>query len=132
MKKTIAVIMISLFPAVASASSMIDTLNDYRLANGVAPVSELASICALVDIRLKEIKTDWSHDGFFKLITPLKKTGVWYENLAREGTMIRGMQGVFDAWVASPSHNKNLLSKMTSVCIKKSGIYWTLIGWKSY
>lgn len=115
---------IFLFPFISLASPMGNLINEYR------PVVEYEPMCAIAEYRLEQIQKDFSHTGFRELEPLLKPLGVWYENLAVEGTDIRGVEGVFDAWKKSPTHNKNLLSDMEYVCIRHKNGYWVMIGWK--
>jgi len=131
MKKIIiTAFILSFFPLVASASEMGDLINAYRAEQNLPAVVELPALCVINDIRLNQIVPDYSHNGFYAMTNLLKQYGSWYENLAQEGTKIRGTSGVFEAWKKSPTHNKNLLSPMQFVCIKNSASLWSLIGWK--
>lgn len=114
-----------LFPFISLASPMGDLINGYR----TVPVVEYEPICPIAEYRLQQIQKDFSHQGFRDL-TFLKEYGTWYENLAVEGTKIRGVDGVFNAWKKSPTHNYNLISEMKYVCIRHRGDYWVLLGWK--
>lgn len=108
-------------------------VNEYRLENKLPLVVEHPLPCLLAEIRLTQIKTDYSHNGFYTLtaLPEMRNTGTWYENLAKTGTAIVGDAGVMAAWVASAWHNRNLLAPaMAYGCIKQSGRYTVFIGWK--
>lgn len=73
-------------------------------------------ICGLAKIRLNDIHTNWSHDGFWKLpfyeYCPLCHAAG--ENLARgQGSV----EQVYAQWQQSPAHKKNLDRKWKSKCM---------------
>lgn len=124
MKKLI--LLLLLIPQISLASVSGDLINAYRVENGLSVAKENKATCLFAKKRLKEVKKDWSHDGFYLSVD--RSVGVWHENLARNfSTDKKAVEG----WIQSESHRKNLLSDMTSMCVKKSGKYWVMIGLKN-
>lgn len=70
-------------------------------------------LCGLATRRLKEIKNNWSHDGFTDVIS--NNFQGWGENLAKDQS---SEQQVLDEWLNSASHSANLKEKFTSTCIR--------------
>lgn len=84
--------------------------NQYRLDHNRPALIENEWTCSVATARAQEIETDWSHDGFWKYSVP--GSG---ENLGRDFTSERGM---VDAWIASPTHNENLLRYYKFGCVR--------------
>lgn len=98
-------------------------------------------VCKVAEIRLEQIKSEWSHKGFLdkeanrsvriKAYNDLGHTwenylpkGMWRENLARGFT---DRKKVYDAWQKSPTHRANLEATSTYSCLRFSDGYWVLI-----
>lgn len=87
-------------------------------------------VCTFAELRLKEVQTDWSHAGFYRMAAPLQKAtstkGTWRENLARN---FNDEASVYEAWKRSPSHNANLVATSSASCLRHANGYWVLITW---
>ncbi len=110
------------FPQVLGISTNITTdqllafTNQKRVENGLAPLQFNEELSSAAALKAKDMftKNYWAHtapDG----VTPwffIKKVGYEYayagENLARGSTQATD---IIDAWMASPSHRENMLSK---------------------
>lgn len=92
--------------------------SQYRIENGLNALKHNESLCEVADIRLEEIKTDWSHNGFDKYRGVNHPAGFPYlgENLATEWP---NTASTFNSWKISKTHNENLLLRnYTSICVK--------------
>lgn len=115
-------------PLPTPTQQLLTYINDYRETKGLGDVTESTSTCDFAKIRVKEIQTDWSHNGFDQhvLINEDVPDGIWSENLAKNFT---NLELVLQAWQHSPTHNEILLQKeLTYMCIKRDGVYWALEG----
>lgn len=110
-------------------------MKKYILALLFLPSIALAApdVCALAEFRLQEVQHEWSHDGFYRMTTPLKSAtstrGTYRENLARKFTK---QEDVYTAWANSPSHRKNLEATSTASCLRSANNHWVLITWSPY
>ena len=98
----------------------------YRAANRLPPVRTDTLACRVAVERILEVKTDWSHKGFFANHIVAKSGYAWQENLAKNFV---NPVDVMNAWKKSPTHNKNLLSNMKRVCFMHFGNYWVMEGY---
>lgn len=101
-----------------------------RTANGLPmPVMDDSLACKFADVRLTEIQTNFSHQGFTYHSNHDFRFNFWHEDLAQ------GFNGneklVFQAWENSPTHKQQLLSNMTGVCFKEVNNYWVMDGYGS-
>jgi len=102
-------------PIVATAEpitteNLYQAFNQYRRAHDLQPVLWDDTLCPLAEIRVREILTEWNHNGY------LAKTNAFFErhptyvvageNLARN---YRTTAEVMDAWDQSPTHQANLV-----------------------
>lgn len=86
------------------AEGCMNLINEYRVANGLSKLSYNADLQKYVNLRVKELMTDFSHDTNYdvRAITGLEPAG---ENIAT-GTSING---TFKAWKNSSGHNYCML-----------------------
>lgn len=115
-------------------------LNLYRIENFLPQTKIDDSVCELADLRLSQIKTDFSHDKFNEMFVKVENGKVsskdkydHYENLGKgypEKTPVENLDLIFELWKKSPTHNKMLLSKMTETCFRTDGVYWVMEGRK--
>lgn len=106
-------------------SILLDVINTYRQSKGKSLVSADVNTCALAEKRLGEIVTDFSHNQFLDH-SSITIGGYWYENLARYANDTN----VVGAWIASPTHNANLLADVKYMCIRASNGYYALEAWR--
>ena len=106
-------------------------INNFRIENGMWELVRYEPLCELARIRVSEIKTDWSHNGFenrneeiytrFCNKDPIVCTGAG-ENLAKgdftdEKDLIKG-------WIESPEHKDNILGNYNAQCVAVSETYY--------
>jgi len=81
-------------------------------------------LCRYSAIRAEEIKTDWSHTGFKKRVSPrLYREGNYRrlgENLAKDFST---EQGVVNGWLNSRTHRQNIEYPYTRTCVVCSSNY---------
>lgn len=102
-------------------------INKFRESNGLNTLERYDPLCDLAKVRVYEIKTDWSHDGFEKrsedIYTrfcnrdPIVCTHAG-ENLAK-GTFENEMD-LIDGWANSEGHRENMLSNYNVQCVAAS------------
>lgn len=93
-------------------------VNEYRVQNNLSVLTESVPTCSIASGRLIEIKSDYSHTGFYKFGStydmPLS------ENIARN---FFTPESVVDGWLKSPTHKENLDKPWTHMCIATDGVY---------
>ena len=101
------------YPSI-DAEKLLNLINDWKIKQGSQPYTEIKNLCDLTEIRLKEIKTNFSHDGFWKH----KDDYVWKnlsENLSENYST---EQETFTGWLNSSSHSAILKSDRTYSCLR--------------
>jgi uncharacterized protein YkwD len=108
-------------PTPLTALTLYSTYQQYRSQHDLPPIGYNPALCANYgDIRVKEIQTDWSHNGFWihEGKTSYYEIG---ENLAR---FYSTPEAVMNAWDNSPEHKRNLLDRgYYNVCFSIDGTY---------
>jgi uncharacterized protein YkwD len=102
-------------------NSLMVLIQDWRIQNGLKEYKESSLLCKIASLRLEEIKTDWSHDGFYKMASycgTMKCT--LGENLARG---FASSKDTLNGWLNSPTHKKNLETKFEYTCLETDGNY---------
>ena len=96
-----------------------ELVNEWRVLETYKSYKESELACSVANIRLKEVKKKFSHQGF--LASRFCSGCTLGENLAKDfGTSRSYVQG----WLASPSHRKNLEDpRFTHSCIKCENNY---------
>ena len=84
------------------------------------------AVCELALVRLDQIQRDFSHAGLAGVVAG--HVGLWSENLAREGSRIRGERGVFRAWLHSAKHKAILEFPIQEACVVHGNGYWVFLG----
>lgn len=102
-------------------------INNFRKRNNKNELTQYEPLCKLAKIRVEEIKTDWSHNGFEsrneEIYTRFCNTNNIIctsagENLAK-GTFINAKE-VVDEWEKSEGHKENMLDEYNVQCIAVS------------
>jgi len=98
-------------------------VNRVRMNNGLSALVETPKLCAVSKVRLNEIKTNWSHDGFsadrFCAINCTMG-----EDLAKN---FRTAEQIVTAWEGSPGHKAVMLySDAVYGCVATDGQYTVL------
>ncbi len=93
-------------------------VNKWRIDNGYPAYIESASACKIADVRVKEIQSDFSHDGFIPTINKLGIVGAYGENIVSRRLL---SDLALRAWLQSPSHREALESNYTHSCIRTEG-----------
>lgn len=95
-------------------------VNDIRSSSGRSPLVRSTYLCQLGAARAEEIKYDWSHSGFWRIVNYNSFT-YWGENIAKWFTNEYDMVA---AWMNSPTHRANILSNAwTYTCVSCSDGY---------
>lgn len=97
-------------------SSLFDLIQEFRTKSGKKPYRQSRFLCYVAEIRLEEVKTDFSHKDFSE----------WRfcpgcglaENLARG---FNSEETVLTAWLNSSSHLANLNTNYSHSCLKTDG-----------
>lgn len=89
-------------------------VNEYRVQNKLKPLKWNPEMCPFAKKRLKEIHSDWSHNGF-------EKAKLSYPHVYAGENLIKGYpdnKSSVEAWKISPPHNKEMLDpNFTDTCI---------------
>ena len=103
-------------------------INLYRIENGLEYIPIESSVCEYTEMRLDQIKNDWSHAGFKQSFRDkTAPEGFIRENLARN---YNNTSLVLEGWKQSEKHNEMLLSQFyDEMCVRTDGNYWVFHGY---
>lgn len=108
---------------------MLDRINEYRLSLGFPPYATHDAVCAFAQVRVREISSDFSHNGFNSRMgsgtLPYPSFSYAAENIAD----VSSFEAALDIWKNSPTHNQNLLSDSPYACVAGIGRYFVLLIW---
>ena len=98
-------------PEVATISAQVrpQTINSYRVGNGLHVLTHSEALQKSADARAKNIKmglSEWSHDGYQEHVSTYYRYSKIGENLARN---FDNIEDVFLAWHNSPTHQEVML-----------------------
>lgn len=108
-----------------------EEINNFRQRNNLSKLTRYEPLCALANLRVEEIKTDWSHKGFEErnqeIYTKYCNKGALIctsagENLAK-GDFI-DEKGVVNGWENSPDHKENMMGDYNVQCVAVSGKFY--------
>lgn len=102
-------------PIILSTEKTFNLINDYRVAYGLKALEFDEALCEFAYLRLKQIHTNWSHEGFVPEVNSYINATYKGENLI---SGYRTDKEQVDAWVLSPTHLKNIVDhNYTRTCI---------------
>ena len=112
-----------------STSSLLNLVNQYRKEHNLNFLTVNEGLCRLAVERLEEIKTDWSHKGFFarNLYSYCPSCFIFSENLARKFTKF---SNIVPKWDVSPSHSRVLNGSYSVGCTAQTqigGKWWAVL-----
>ena len=98
----------------ATADELNSVLNNYRVAHGLNALRIDGTLCAIAGERVREISTNFSHDGFEAAVERhgLQKSAG--ENIA--SGPLTAVQFVEWSWDKSPGHKANMLAGWNEGC----------------
>jgi len=99
---------------------LFDLIQRWRYDKYLDPYVKSDAICKFAELRLQEIKADFSHDKFYSTKNPPCSSCQYGENIA-EGYNFS--EEVLNAWINSPTHLENLEKDFKYSCIKTNGFY---------
>jgi len=109
---------------------LLQAVNDFRRANGLAPAVANSATCSFATTRAQEISTNFSHDGFSTRLNshtlPYPNYALVTENIAQTGDY----KAVVTLWANSPEHAANMRADTPYICIERSGSNFAMEGWK--
>ena len=109
---------------------LLNQVNEYRKQNGLGSIVSDQYTCQLAAIRVQEVSSNFSHDGFNSRISsstlPYPDYSYVNENIAQNSDMTR----VVDSWIASPPHAENMRQNIQYACIRNAGEYYVFEGWR--
>lgn len=102
-----------------------ELVNNWKFENFGYKYQKDEILCKYALVRAKEVRLDWSHDGFDEVTDQIRAEN----NMGRIGeNLASGYLGIFagknpdetalDRWLNSPLHRKNLDENYTHSCIK--------------
>ena len=101
--------------AAVDTSEVYTLVNDYRVANGLPELTIDTNMQTASEIRATEAAQLWSHTRPDGSEWWTVDASVYGENL---GYGYSSARELVDNWIASPSHNRNLLeAKYSTVCV---------------
>lgn len=92
---------------------LLSLVNEWRKENNLAPFTKSERLCKIAQIRLPEIKNNWSHSGF-SLERFCDNKCYLAENLAKD---YWNESEILEAWKHSASHSANLKIRLPYSCI---------------
>ena len=108
-------------PQGLDANVLWSEINVWRINQGYKPYRLNQDLCDYGKVRIEEVKTDWSHNGFWKHETEVYNDLHYTylgENLARDfSEEFQALNG----WLNSPTHRANLDFPYTDSCVVTSG-----------
>lgn len=116
--------------ALGNAAILTNRINSYRQEQGLSPFLANETVCNFALVRVQELKSNFSHEGFRQRIDnntlPYPDYSHIAENIADTDTPERA----FELWRNSPGHNENMLYPSTFGCIGNIGRLYTLEIWE--
>ena len=112
-------------PDLINEQALFDLVQRFRVENNLTPYKKSDLLCQIANYRLKEIKLNFSHTGFFSLPHSFCPHGCSLgENLADKGyNSTTNEKKTLNQWLLSPEHAKNLKADYTHSCLKSDGRY---------
>lgn len=101
-------------PHIFSERKLWQLINEWQTSQGFKPYIEDSRLCTLAKTRIAEIKTNWSHDGFWQHKNDFTHNGL-AENLSKDWFT---EEDAFQAWLDSPPHRKNLNDYYAYSCLR--------------
>ena len=118
------------------ANILWDLVNNWRIESKLRPFKRDNRLCILAKIRVKEILSDFGHDGFNKKFmgNTFKNDGYWKysklgENLAK---FVTDEDVILNMWLNSASHAANLKDNYLYSCIECESGYCVQMFGKKY
>lgn len=110
-------------PKGISETKMWNTVQEWRVSTSREEYIKDETLCELASSRVEEIRTEWSHSGFYKssdkiVFNKTNKFKELGENLAKQ---FRSEPSVLKGWLDSPTHRDNLEYGFKYSCIKTDG-----------
>lgn len=107
------------------SSKMLSLVSDWRVANGLNPISQSEKLCKVASERLQETEINWSHTGFSASRVCGSQACDVGENLAQ---YYRYEGEVLTAWEKSPTHYAVLsLPSYRYGCVAEENEYIVLL-----
>lgn len=94
---------------------LFQTVNEWRVQTNRLAYKKSEATCDFASVRAPQLKTDYSHNGFYEHAKNLPKGQYFSENIA--AGYIYADQ-TLKGWLASPPHRKALEADYTHSCIK--------------
>ena len=117
------------FPSNNFISSSLDAVNRYRNNKGLDELKEHTVVCQFAMLRLQEVQSDFSHNGFTRRrdsdLLPYSSFRTVVENIARVPS-----GDAIELWQNSPSHEENLRADVEYGCIREDQGFVVFEGWK--
>lgn len=108
--------------ALPSNDSVWARVQQWRIEKGKNTYTRDYYLCYIANARVKEVQTDWSHNGFWVHVPEMFRHGYYCvgENLARGFSSTESM---LNAWLLSGTHRINLEWNYTHSCVVCSNNY---------
>lgn len=118
----------SVSPVFALDSQVIfNQVNTYRQGRKLSTLSTHPALCEMAAVRAKESVTNWSHQGFYSKANALQRKYRFaevVENLVKDYSEPK----VVPAWLASPTHKRNLDVRLRYGCVRCFNTNCAFIG----
>lgn len=109
---------------VSNNGPFIDKINEIRHSRSIPPIEIKSELCDFAQLRAGEITQDFTHAGFDNR----RDTGTLpYSGSHVVENIAMGIDPIA-MWMASPTHESNLMSDITRGCVGNNGDYYVFEG----
>lgn len=105
------------FSTTFSQSKLWDLINEFQINHSDRSYIQTPKVCAFAEKRIVETRTEWSHAGFYNHLQEFTYTKLG-ENIIKG---YASEKATLQAWLASPSHRKNLTDAYRFSCLRCEG-----------
>lgn len=109
---------------------ILNAINNYRKSKGLTEVQTDTFTCDFASVRVKEITTNFNHDGFNNRVSNKSLPYPSYSSIVENIAMTSDYTQVPTMWFDSPGHAANLQADTPNACVGNNDNYFTYEGWK--
>lgn len=110
---------------------IMDSINDFRASKSLQPLKLNFLACNFSKVRVLEIKSDFSHRGFYGRIKNNSLPYPNYKRVTENIARVKDFKRVVNKWITSPRHAAVLLRDTQYACVESSGNLYVFEGWKT-
>lgn len=118
-------------PANSSKEDFImNEINNHRISKGLSKSQPDSSTCNFAKLRVDEISANFNHDGFTQRINNNTLPYPSYSQITENISVNSDYKMVASKWIESSGHAANMEKDTPFICVKSSGDYYAMEGWK--